>query len=324
MVTLNLTINSFASGTDVQTACNSYTWIDGINYTASTNTPTYTIVGGSTQGCDSVVTLNLTINTFASGTDVQTACNSYTWIDGINYTASTNTPTYTIVGGSSQGCDSIVTLNLTINTFASGTDVQTACNSYMWIDGNTYTASTNTPTYTIVGGSSQGCDSVVTLNLTINTVDNSTSTAANTITANATGATYQWLDCDNGNAVITGETTQSYTATANGNYAVEVTQNGCVDTSSCVNITGVGLEEYNKAVVSIYPNPTSGLITVSLKNVPTHEANFTLTTLEGKIIKQEKVISTTILMDLSDYPKGIYVLKMEDAQSVNVYKVIRQ
>ncbi|MBI2269539.1 MAG: hypothetical protein HYU69_04180, partial [Bacteroidetes bacterium] len=153
------------TGTDVQTACNSYTWIDGINYTTSTNTPTFTIVGGSAQGCDSVVTLNLTINNSTTGNDIQTACNSYTWIDGNNYTASTNTPTYTIAGGSSQGCDSIVTLNLTINTFASGTDVQTACNSYTWIDGNNYTASTNTPTYTIVGGSSEGCDSIVHANL---------------------------------------------------------------------------------------------------------------------------------------------------------------
>jgi gliding motility-associated-like protein len=187
VVTLNLTINTFASGTDVQTACDSLTWIDGITYTASTTTPTFTIIGGSSTGCDSVVTLNLTINTFASGTDVQTTCDSLTWIDGITYTASTTTPTFTIVGGSSAGCDSVVTLNLTINTFASGTDTQTACNSYTWIDGTTYTVSTTTPTFTIVGGSSAGCDSVVTLNLTINTTVTSTDiqTACNS---------YTWID----------------------------------------------------------------------------------------------------------------------------------
>ncbi len=121
MVTLDLTINPTATSTDVQTACNSLTWIDGINYTASTNTPTFTIVGGSAAGCDSVVTLNLTINPTATSTDVQTACNSLTWIDGINYTASTNTPTFTIVGGSAAGCDSVVTLNLTINPQLSAT-----------------------------------------------------------------------------------------------------------------------------------------------------------------------------------------------------------
>ncbi len=187
IVTLDLTINNVVTGTDVQTACNSYTWIDGITYNASTNTPTFTIVGGSSTGCDSIVTLNLTINNVVTGTDVQTACNTYTWIDGITYNASTNTPTFTIVGGSVSGCDSIVTLDLTINNFVTGTDVQTACNSYTWIDGITYNASTNTPTFTIVGGSSTGCDSTVTLNLTINTVVTGTDvqTACNT---------YTWID----------------------------------------------------------------------------------------------------------------------------------
>src|SRR5690606_17677122 len=62
-----VTINSIATSTDVQTACNSYTWIDGNTYTSSTNSPTFTIVGGSANGCDSVVTLNLTINNSTTG-----------------------------------------------------------------------------------------------------------------------------------------------------------------------------------------------------------------------------------------------------------------
>ncbi len=187
IVTLDLTINNVVTGTDVQTACNSYTWIDGITYNASTNTPTFTIVGGSSTGCDSIVTLDLTINNFVTGTDVQTACNTYTWIDGITYNASTNTPTFTIVGGGSTGCDSIVTLDLTINNFVTGTDVQTACNTYTWIDGITYNASTNTPTFTIVGGSVSGCDSIVTLDLTINNFVTGTDvqTACNS---------YTWID----------------------------------------------------------------------------------------------------------------------------------
>ncbi|MCF8276603.1 MAG: BspA family leucine-rich repeat surface protein [Flavobacteriales bacterium] len=52
---------------------------------------------------------------YTTGTDVQTACGSYTWMDGNEYTASNNTATYSIVGGSSTGCDSIITLNLTIS-----------------------------------------------------------------------------------------------------------------------------------------------------------------------------------------------------------------
>jgi gliding motility-associated-like protein len=161
VVTLNLTINNVINTTDNQTACNSFTWIDGITYTASTNTPSFTLT--SAAGCDSVVTLNLTISNVINTTDNQTACNSFTWIDGITYTASTNTPSFTLT--TAAGCDSVVTLNLTINNVINTTDVQTACNSFTWIDGITYTASTNTPIFTLT--SATGCDSVVTLNLTI-------------------------------------------------------------------------------------------------------------------------------------------------------------
>src|SRR5690606_24131475 len=143
-------------------------WIDNNTYTASNNTATHTIVGGAANGCDSIVTLNLTINNPTTGTDVRSEDHSETKIDNNTYTASNNTATHTIVGGAANGCDSIVTLNLTINNPTTGTDVQTACNSYSWIDNNTYTASNNTATHTIVGGAANGCDSIVTLNLTIN------------------------------------------------------------------------------------------------------------------------------------------------------------
>jgi hypothetical protein len=175
--TLLLTINSgIATGTDVISACNSYTWIDGNTYNASNSTATHNIVGGAASGCDSVVTLNLTINNSAAGADVISACNSYTWIDGNTYNASNSTATHTIAGGAANGCDSVVTLNLSINNSATGTDVISACNSYTWIDGNTYNASNSTATHTIAGGAANGCDSLVTLNLTISSGSDTTFT----------------------------------------------------------------------------------------------------------------------------------------------------
>ncbi len=179
VVTLNLTINNSNTGTDIQTACDTFTWIDGVTYTASTSSPTFTLTNAA--GCDSVVTLNLTINNSSTGTDVQTACDTYTWIDGVTYTASTSAPTFTLTN--TLGCDSVVTLDLTINNSNTGTDIQTACDTYTWIDGVTYTASTSTPTFTLTNAS--GCDSVVTLNLTLN---NSVLTQIDTLSV----AQYTW------------------------------------------------------------------------------------------------------------------------------------
>jgi len=153
---------------DSLVTCDSLTWIDGINYSASTSTPTFTIVGGAANGCDSVVTLNLTINTTATGTDVQTVCNSFTWIDGITYTTSTNTPTFTLVGGAVSGCDSVVTLNLTINTFVSGNANAIICQGDSMLLGGAFQTTAGNYNDTIVGGASNGCDSIVTTNLTVN------------------------------------------------------------------------------------------------------------------------------------------------------------
>ncbi|MBO7132680.1 MAG: fibronectin type III domain-containing protein [Bacteroidales bacterium] len=162
IVTLHLTINHGTVGIDEQTACESYTWIDGVTYTESTNEPTFTLTNA--DGCDSVVTLHLTINRSNTGIDEHTACDSYTWIDGVTYTESTNEPTITLTNVA--GCDSVVTLHLTINHSNIGIDEHTACDSYTWIDGVTYTESTNEPTFTLTNVA--GCDSVVTLHLTIN------------------------------------------------------------------------------------------------------------------------------------------------------------
>lgn len=161
VVTLNLTILESNTGIDEIDACVSYTWIDGVTYTADNNTATWTLTNAA--GCDSVVTLDLTISQPNTGIDVIEACDSYTWIDGVSYVASNNTATHTLTNVA--GCDSVVTLNLTIHESNTGTDVVVACDTYTWIDGQTYTANNNTATHTLTNAA--GCDSLVTLDLTI-------------------------------------------------------------------------------------------------------------------------------------------------------------
>ncbi|MGX8712203.1 MAG: fibronectin type III domain-containing protein [bacterium] len=164
IVTLNLTMNYSRTGIATVTACDSYEWINGVTYTASTSTPTYTVE--ASNGCDSVVTLRLTINYSTTGVDVVNACDSYEWIDGVTYTETpAEAPTFTLTNAAN--CDSVVTLNLTLNYSSTGIDEQTACDSYTWIDGETYTeVPAEAPTFTLTNAA--GCDSVVTLNLTLN------------------------------------------------------------------------------------------------------------------------------------------------------------
>lgn len=86
-----------------------------------------------------------------------------------------------------------------------------------------------------------------------------------TISANNVFANYQWLDCNNNYAVVPGETNQSFTPVVNGNYAVELNEGGCIDTSACVAISTVGnLETQFDRTIRIFPNPTSKIFTIDL------------------------------------------------------------
>jgi gliding motility-associated-like protein len=163
LVTLNLSVVNAVSSTTSQIACESYTWLDGTTYTTpGTYNLQYTIAGGSVNGCDSIVNLNLTLANDVTGIDVQVACESYTWIDGITYTSSTNSPQFTILGGSAFGCDSTVTLNLTINQNTTNFLNVEACGSYLAENGQTYLEG---GTFVYAIPSQNGCDSIVTLNL---------------------------------------------------------------------------------------------------------------------------------------------------------------
>lgn len=142
-VILNLTILQPSSSIETVVNCDSYTWnLNGQNYA---QTGQYSEVLSNINGCDSTVTLNLTITPAATGTDNITSCDPITWIDGIEYTTSNGNATFTILGGSANGCDSIVTLNLTINSINGGITMlnnntleSTISNSqsYQWVDCN--------------------------------------------------------------------------------------------------------------------------------------------------------------------------------------------
>ena len=326
LVTLDLTIVNSAIGTDTRTECNSFIWIDGNNYTSSNNTATFNIVGGAANGCDSLVTLDLTIVNSATGTDTRTECNPYTWIDGNNYTSSNNTATFNIVGGAENGCDSLVTLDLTIINSATGTDTRTECNSFTWIDGNNYTSSNNTATFNIVGGAANGCDSLVTLNLTINSVsDITTSINGITISANNSNATYAWLDCDNNYSPINGETNAAYTPTNNGNYAVELTENGCADTSACVAITTVGiLENLFNEDFTIYPNPTDGIFSIRF-NSPEEDITLKIMDASGKLIDTKNYDQVDLIEYELSQPKGIYLIELSEGENQrSLIRLIKQ
>lgn len=308
-IQLNLTITPPPVSTDEQFACNSYTWINGITYTSSNNSATWTLT--NVNGCDSIVTLDLTITAPTSAVDVQTACNSYTWIDGITYTTNNNSATWIVPN--TVGCDSLITLNLTLTNSSNGTDVQTACESFTWIDGNTYTSNTTTATYVL--SNSNGCDSVVTLHLTLtNLIEDVSQIDAMTLHAYATDVSYQWLDCGKDFLPISGETNQVYTATENGSYAVLITSNGCSDTSACITIDELSVVDPNaNAYLIHYPNPSmDGIIHIKYES---KICAIAVCDMQGRKVDIE-VNEELDRVDASKLEPGTYMILFETDQGV--------
>ena len=141
------------------------------------------------------------------------------------------------------------------------------------------------------------------------------------LNANQTGATYQWLDCNNSNAQIVGETNQFYTPTVTGNYAVAVNMNGCVDTSSCLLVDFTGIDELSSPLVSIYPNPSSDNFRIigieKLKNVKTFE----ITSITGARVAKRDVYSSVI--DISSLDNGIYLFVISHENGIEKIRFIK-
>lgn len=244
-----------------------------------------------------------------------TACDSYTSPSG-NHTWTTS-GNYIDTATTSTGCDSILFIDLTVLPNSSGSLTTTACNSYTSPSGNnTWTTS---GTYTDILPNAVGCDSVITINLTINTVDTNILVNNASLTSWQAGANYQWLDCNNGYSAIPGATGQTFTATANGNYAVEIDLNGCVDTSACYAINGIGIDENPLHSVDIYPNPATDYVTITFRQ-PLKTCAVELVDLTGKIIFSKQFKNASKADVKFDLPAGIYVLKLTSEQ----YDVVKR
>ena len=169
---MNLTVGPTLTSTTDITICDTelpYTW-NGLTFTTA-GSQTSSLVS-PLSGCDSLATLNLTVGpTLTSNTDI-TICENelpYTW-NGLTFSSSGTQSTNL---SSSLGCDSIVTLNLNVNGIDTNTVNLSLCENelpYTW-NGLTFSSSGTQSTSL---SSSLGCDSIVTLNLSVNGIDTNT------------------------------------------------------------------------------------------------------------------------------------------------------
>ncbi|MBT5402582.1 MAG: T9SS type A sorting domain-containing protein, partial [Crocinitomicaceae bacterium] len=143
--------------------------------------------------------------------------------------------------------------------------------------------------------------------------------AGTELTSNELGSNYQWLNCDSSFSLIIGANGIDFTALNSGNYAVEISDEHCIDTSSCYFvsiITSLNNEFANKII--LFPNPTNGQLSIALDKVyPV--IILRITSLKGELIQKNKYKNTALLEINLEEPPGVYNVTIEaDSQKANI------
>jgi PKD repeat protein len=201
-------------------------------------------------------------------------------------------------------------------------------------DGNVNTSTTQNPvnicytapgTYqvTLIAINATGSDTM-TLPITVISADTATSINGITISSSATNATYQWINCAT-NQPVAGATLSTFTPTANGSYAVVVTQNGCSDTSACSTITTVSLDQLSVAdLITVYPNPSKGIFTLYDTQSGLSDQLIIVSNVLGETVYSTRITGNKTNIDLSGAKNGIYFITIDSQLGKSVTKIIKE
>ena len=239
------------------------------------NQGTYTRRITLANGCDSIITLNLQVRPTSTSTLNPTICQGQTYTFGSQNLTTAGIYTQTLT--SSNGCDSTVTLTLSVTpninnlsiqangatTYCEGSSVTLTATasgnnagvSYQWnlngaaiagANSNNLVVTNASGSYTVTATNSFGCSlTSPATQVTVTSAPQASITASGnttfcqgssvTLIANTgSGLSYQWR---NNGVNITGANNSSFVATNAGTYTVAVSSNGCVNVSSSIIVT---------------------------------------------------------------------------------------
>ncbi len=428
IITYNLTILESTTNVITIDVCDYYS-LNGQIYSSS---GIYTQILTNSAGCDSIITLDLNVNNSTNALSA-TTCTNY-MLNGQIYIASGQ---YIDTIPNALGCDSIIILNLTILQPSFSSETQVACGFYIWpIDGQTYASSGQ---YVDTIPNAAGCDSIITLDLTIvpslpSVVENTFSMPSDAnscvgeVAITVSGNADFELDIDNGSQVVTssgyslitnlcpgihdlhvsdncGDTlTTQFVIPVDSNYvfnnpfidslaidSLGVTVTNCdiyyagidtayidsiwangntvnviwnivdsngsnFDTTSYVlnngngvywlqlsvfcpnksvgeyfavteavyfnngSVSTAGLTDYKQALFEVYPNPTSSQVRINFSG---SDAELTVYDLQGKVVLKDNIQNQETI-SLENFERGVYLFNFKSAQGQSVQRVVKQ
>jgi hypothetical protein len=315
-----------------------FQWNNGVQNGVAfvpTTTTTYTLTATAANGCTSTDQVIVSVNALpvvSAGPDIN-ACDgsavtlsgsgalTYTWQPAVQNGQAfipVNSSAFIVTGTDSNNCHQTDTVQVNVVQSTSSTLNENACDSYS-LNGQTYTQS---GTYTQVIPNGSGCDSTITLNLTM---DFSPITPVITLTNGVTMTTpaqanvsFQWINCSD-LTPIAGATGTTFTASMNGVYAV-VASNGCgSDTSECSTINSVGITDLSGADLSVYPNPTDGALYVQVSTSMLGQT-WKLYDIRGRLVVDGIIETESTNLSMEQLSRGTYWLHLGHMQPLQVVK----
>jgi hypothetical protein len=326
---------------------NTYAWTptSGLNNTSTANptaTPnastTYTLLTFDANGCSDTAQVVVTVNNnppiVSAGNDAN-VCNgdslylfanstigsTVVW-NGMIQNGSTVLPTQSgyqvVTATAANGCTAQDSLLVTILQPTTSTLNEVACDEFI-LNGNVYLQG---GTYTQLLTNAAGCDSTITLNLTMNLSPDTpvvyVQNEVNLSTDIVPGLTYQWIYCSD-LIPVPGATSPNFDPAVNALYAVVVTNNCGSDTSSCTAVSTIGLADHQKPEIVIYPNPNNGHFTILLPE-NNGSAKLEVLDLNGRIIFESILDEQSNELHLESLSSGTYWLRINQQVPVPVTK----
>jgi len=301
IIWVNLTINQPSDTSLKISSCDRYISAFGNIYDQSGY---YTDTIRNQTGCDSIIYLDLAINPSHDTLIKTSACdsfttnsNQYTWYISGNYRETLT---------SNNGCDSVLNFELTINPSTRSSIQPMACDMYTTPSGKRIISS---GIYSDVIKNSSGCDSTISIDLKIYNHTPTITQSKDTLHTENGDYTFQWLNCNPDFSIIDKESSYFYIPSKTGSYAVEVNENGCLDTTECKEITVTNsVSNLQSIAFEFYPNPASKQIYVFATQPDLY---YTIEDVFGTILK-EGILNQNTPISIQEIPNGCYFMRLEN------------
>jgi hypothetical protein len=331
-----ITITNGAPTTSVidTTACIAYEAPDGQYYNSG---GTYTATIPNSEGCDSIITINLEIGNNESTYDDVVAAGSYTSPFGDTFTSS-QLIEYQLT--STSGCDSIIQINLTVVT-PPPVNTVFSCEPYISVMGNVYDASgiysdtvyygqdyvlittdftlgtTETMLavdhcgpYTVPSGNQTYYSSGIYQDV-LQSVSGCDSILVIEVTNSTTYSNFLVVVLDGTYTVPSGDETYSVDGVYSDTIPNFLGCDSIMQIHVDIETTITGLEEFNDAEIKLFPNPTQGNFTLTVTEALLNQ-KFKLLSVDGKVLRQEVIMGLNQNIDITNLSAGLYFVLFDE------------